>query len=105
MAADNILAMLVAADKKACAMVDDAQEVLDSTSTGLEREIARFREEYAQRASRQIGLAREKEDKASQTALEDIAQRRDKLMAGLEQAYQEHHQEWEADIFRRCVEG
>ena len=105
MAMDNILEMLVAADKKACAIVDDADETLDSTTATLDREVSKFKEDYAQRATQRIGVIRDEEGKASQEALEDISRRYEALMANLDKAYEEHHKEWEAEIFRRCIEN
>ena len=41
---DNILARLVELDRKACAMVEDAQEALDDTLANTERDMERFRQ-------------------------------------------------------------
>ena len=51
------------------------------------------------------GVIRDEEGKASQEALEDISRRYEALMANLDKAYEEHHKEWEAEIFRRCIEN
>ncbi len=104
MAVDRILEQLVAADQKACGIVDQAQAALDSTLANLDRDVAEFKEDYTQRAIHRIGIIRDEEGKASQEALEDISKRYEGLMAGLEQAYEAHHKEWEAELFRRCLE-
>ncbi len=101
---DSILERLMELDQKASAMVDDAQETLDDTLDNMERDVARFRESYAQRATRRIGIIRDQEGKASQSELDSISQRYQSLMDGLEETYREKHSEWEEEIFRRCIQ-
>ena len=101
---DSILERLVKLDQKACAMVDDAQEQLDDTLANMERDVARFREGYTERATRRIGIIRDQEGQASQSELESISQRYQSLMEGLEKSYQENHQRWEEEIFQRCIQ-
>ena len=92
---DDILERLVDLDRKACAMVDDAQEQLDDTLSNMERDVARFREEYAQRATRRIGIIRDQEGKASQSELESISQRYQSLMDGNVWSPEAYPQGWE----------
>ena len=66
--------------------------------------MARFREGYTERATRRIGIIRDQEGQASQSALESISQRYQSLMEGLEKSYQENHQRWEEEIFQRCIQ-
>lgn len=101
---DNILARLVELDRKACAMVEDAQELLDDTLSHIERDMERFRESYTEKAIQRIGVIRDEEGKASQAELENIAQRYQSLMEGLERTYQERHTRWEEEIFQRCIQ-
>ena len=101
---DDILERLVDLDRKACAMVDDAQEQLDDTLSNMERDVARFREEYAQRATRRIGIIRDEEGRASEEALENISRRYQSLMDGLEESYRANHEKWEEEIFQRCIQ-
>ncbi|MEA5012768.1 MAG: hypothetical protein VB100_13725 [Angelakisella sp.] len=103
MAMDNILEFLVETDKKAAAIVSDAEDVLESTISNLDRDVQKFKEEYTQRAIHRIGIIRDEEGKASQEAFGDIAKRYDALMANLDQAYEEHHKEWEKELFERCI--
>jgi len=101
---DNILVRLVELDRKACAMVDDAQEVLDDTLSHTERDMEQFRQTYTEKAIQRIGVIRDEEGKASQAELENISQRYQSLMEGLEKTYQERHAQWEEEIFRRCIQ-
>ena len=101
---DSILERLVELDRKACAMVEEAQEALEDTLANTERDMERFREEYTKKAVQRIGVVRDEEGKASQAELEDITRRYHSLMEGLEQTYQERHTQWEEEIFQRCIE-
>ena len=101
---DSILERLVELDRKACAMVEEAQEALEDTLANTERDMERFREEYTKKAVQRIGVVRDEEGRASQAELMDIAQRYHSLMEGLEKTYQERHTQWEDEIFQRCVE-
>lgn len=101
---DSILERLVELDRKACAMVEEAQEALEDTLANTERDMERFREEYTKKAVQRIGVVRDGEGKASQAELEDITRRYHSLMEGLEQTYQERHAQWEEEIFQRCIE-
>lgn len=101
---DNILSRLVELDRKACAMVEDAQETLDDTLANAERDTARFREEYTRKAMERIGIIREEEGRASEAELTGITQRYQALMDGLEKTYQEHHVRWEEEIYQRCIQ-
>lgn len=101
---NSVLERLVEPDRRACAMVEDAQEALEDTLANTDRDMERFREEYTQKAVHRIGVVRDEEGKASQAELEDIARRYQSLMEGLERTYQERHAQWEEEIFQRCVE-
>lgn len=101
---DSILERLVELDRRACAMVEAAQETLEDTLANTDRDMERFREEYTEKAVQRIGVVRDEEGKASQAELEDIARRYQSLMEGLERTYQERHAQWEEEIFRRCIE-
>ena len=101
---DSILERLVELDRKACAMVEEAQEALEDTLANTERDMERFREEYTKKAVQRIGVVRDEEGKASQAELEDITRRYHSLMEGLEKTYQERLTQWEDEIFQRCVE-
>ena len=101
---DSILTRLVELDRKACAMVEDAQETLEDTLANTERDMERFREEYTEKAIQRIGVVRDEEGRASQAELENISQRYHALMEGLEKTYEERHAQWEEEIFQRCIE-
>lgn len=100
----DILRRLVELDRKAVALVDDAQEKLDDTLAHSDRDMERFREEYTQKAIQRIGIIRDEEGRASQSELESISQRYQALMDGLEKTYRERHEQWEEEIFQRCIE-
>lgn len=100
----DILEQLVALDRKACALVEDAQEQLDDTLANTQRDMDRFRAEYTEKAMQRIGVVRDEEGRASQAELESITQRYQSLMEGLERTYQEHHARWEEEIFQRCIQ-
>lgn len=100
---DSILSRLVELDQKACAMVEDAQEVLESTLSNAERDTARFREEYTRKAMERVGIVRNEESSASEAELKSISQRYQTLMDGLEKTYRERHALWEEEIYQRCI--
>lgn len=101
---DSILTRLVELDRKACAMVEDAQEMLDDTLSHTERDMEQFRQTYTEKATQRIGIIRDQEGKASQAELESISQRYQSLMEGLEKTYRERHVQWEEEIFQRCIQ-
>lgn len=101
---DNVLERLVELDRRACAMVEEAQEELEHTLANTERDMERFREEYTRKATQRIGIIRDEEGRASQAELEDISRRYQSLMEGLEKTYRERHVQWEDEIFQRCIE-
>lgn len=103
MAADNVLSKLVEVDRKACLMVDDAEEKLELTMANMEREINEFKTSYSEKAMYRIGVVRQTEQKASEEASGSIAQRYDSLMQNLETVYKEKHTEWENELFARCI--
>ncbi|MEG1687262.1 MAG: hypothetical protein RR022_06440 [Angelakisella sp.] len=100
---DSILTRLVETDRKASAMVDNAEEELELTVANMEREIASFKEQYADKAQKRIGIVRDTESRASQEATGNIAQRYDGLMQNLETLYAEKRDNWEDEIFNRCI--
>ena len=73
MSMDKILNRLVEADRKASALVEEAEEYLDSTVSNMDREVAEFKKGYEEKAIHRIGIIRDEEGKASQQATEDIA--------------------------------
>lgn len=101
---DSILERLVELDRRACAMVDDAQEALDDTLSNTERDMERFRQTYTEKAMQRIGVVRDEEGRASQAELENISRRYNSLMEGLEKTYRERHTQWEEEIFQRCIQ-
>lgn len=101
---DSILERLVELDRRACAMVDDAQEALDDTLSNTERDMERFRQTYTEKAIQRIGVVRDEEGRASQAELENISRRYNSLMEGLEKTYRERHAQWEEEIFQRCIQ-
>lgn len=100
----SMLDRLVELDRKACNMVENARETLEDTLANTERDVEHFREEYTRKAIQRIGVVRDEEGRASQAELEDISRRYHSLMEGLEKTYQEHHAQWEEEIFQRCVQ-
>lgn len=103
MSEDNILGRLVEMDRKACAMVDNAEEELDLTVANMEREIEEFKSSYAEKAKHRIGIVRDTEQKASDTESGNIVQRYDSLMQNLETVYNQNHTLWEDELFQRCT--
>lgn len=100
---NNILVRLVDADKKACALVDNAEEELDLTVANMEREIEEYKISYGEKAQKRIGIVRDTENKASEEASGGIAQRYVTLMQTLEVVYNDKHSVWEEELFDRCV--
>ena len=103
MSMNNILEQLVEADKRACELVDNAEEELELTVANIDREIEQFKKSYAERAEQRIGIVRDTESKASQAAAGDISNRYESLMQNLETVYTDKHTLWEDELFQRCV--
>lgn len=103
MSDSDILARLVELDKKADAMVEEAQEVLDDTLSHIEEDTEQFRKSCAEKAEQRISAIRDEEGRASQAELENISRRYQTLTEELEKTYQERHTQWEEEIFRHCV--
>ena len=100
---NHILEDLVKVDQEAQAMVEEAEEYLESTMANMDRTVQEYQQSYAQRAQHRIGIIRDEEGKASQQATEDIAKRYDQLMENLEKTYQERHTQWEDELFQKCI--
>lgn len=100
---DNLLKELVEADRKACAMVDNAEEDLEMTISNMDREIDSFKNDYSERAKKRIGIVRDTENKASEETADHIGKRYDDLMANLEKCYAENHTRWEEELLERCI--
>lgn len=77
MSMDKILNRLVEADRKASALVEEAEEYLDSTVSNMDREVEEFKKGYEEKAVHRIGIIRDEEDKASMESLADISKRYD----------------------------
>lgn len=103
MSINNILEQLKQVDRRACDMVDNAEEELELTVANIDREIEDFKKSYSERAQQRIGIVRDAESKASQEAAGDISNRYDSLMQNLETVYNEKHVIWEDELFKRCV--
>lgn len=103
MSMNNILINLEEVDKRACELVDNAEEELELTVANIDREIEEFKKSYAERARQRIGIVRDTESKASQAAAGDISTRYESLMQNLETVYNEKHTLWEDELFERCV--
>lgn len=101
--ADNVLARLVEADKRARELVDNAEEELELTVSNMEHEIDEFKESYAEKAKHRIGIVRDTESRASEEASDTIVNRYDTLMHNLETVYVEKHTAWEDELFTRCI--
>ena len=100
---NHILEDLVKVDQEAQAMVEEAEEYLESTMANMDRMVQEYQQSYAQRAQHRIGIIRDEEGKASQQATADIAKRYDQLMENLEKTYQERHTQWEDELFQKCI--
>lgn len=100
---DMILGQLVELDARARAIVEEAEEYLESTIANMDREVAEYREAYTERATHRIGVVRDQEGAASQRATQDITQRYAQLMKNLEETYEEHHAQWEEQLFNNCI--
>lgn len=103
MGMDNILEDLKQVDRRACEMVDNAEEELELTVANIDREIEEFKKSYSERAKQRIGIVRDTESKASEAATGDISHRYESLMQNLETVYNENHTRWENDLFERCI--
>ena len=103
MSMDKILNRLVEADRKASALVEEAEEYLDSTISNMDREVEEFKKGYEEKAVHRIGIIRDEEGKASMESLADISKRYESLMTNMEQVYEKNHTQWEQELFNRCV--
>lgn len=100
---DMILGQLVDLDCKARAIVEEAEEYLETTIANMERDVAQYREAYTERATHRIGVVRDQEGAASERATQDITQRYTQLMKNLDQTYEERHAQWEEELFNKCI--
>ncbi len=100
---DMILGQLVDVDRKARAVVEEAEEYLETTMANMEREVEAYKESYTERAVHRIGIVRDQEGAVSQKATQDIAARYAQLMENLEQTYEERHVQWEEELFNKCI--
>lgn len=100
---DNAIGELIEMDKKARAMVDEANDYLSNTLNNMDRDVAEFRAGYKEKAMKRIGVIREQEGKLSEEALRDMAGRYDALMQNLEKSYENNHKQWEDELFYKVL--
>ncbi len=100
---DEIIKSLVDTDKEARQLVEEAESYLASTISGMDREVGAFKETYAKKAADRIGLIRQQESVESAAAVEDIGSRFAMLLNNLNTQYEKNHDQWEEELFNRCI--
>ncbi len=101
---ENLLKKLIEADKKACELVENAEEEYQMTVANIDRVTDEFCKDYKEKAKKRIGILKENEDSEVLTETSEISDRYDMLMQNLEQKYNEKHTEWEDEIVRQVLE-
>lgn len=94
---------LIALDKKARSMVEEADRYYNSTMNNLAKDIGDLKDNYALRARNRIQKVREQEQALSAQTLEQLKEKYDQMTKRLEQHYQEHQEELIQQIFDRCI--
>ena len=94
---------LIALDKKARSMVEEADRYYNSTMNNLAKDIGELKDNYALRARNRIQNIREQEQALSAQTLDELKAKYDQMTKRLEQHYQEHQEELIQQIFDRCI--
>ena len=94
---------LIALDKKARSMVEEADRYYNSTMNNLAKDIGELKDNYALRARNRIQKIREQEQALSAQTLDELKAKYDQMTKRLEQHYQEHQEELIQQIFDRCI--
>lgn len=96
---------LIEIDKKARTIVEDAESYRDSVVANLDKDVAQFRREYIEKAEKRIGIVREEESKVSGKAMENAKASLERKLGDLNKLWQERHEQWEDELYNRCIGG
>ncbi|MDR2909648.1 MAG: hypothetical protein LBU86_07180 [Oscillospiraceae bacterium] len=94
---------LLAVDRRAAALVEEAAEYRKNAEKSLETEKKKLDEELAAHAEKHIGNVGKTEAAASLEQCGQIVRLHRDIAGELERRYLEHHEWWEDELFRRCL--
>lgn len=96
---------LLALDEKARLMVEEASAYRDSLRESLANEEKQILGEFNEHAEMHIQTVRDTEATVAAEETSALDERYRELAARIEAQYEEHHGEWEDQLFRRCTEN
>ena len=96
---------IIVAEQTAKKIAREAQEQERALDTDLEREIARLREGYMERARRRVADVERVEAVATKEGLRQWDEKLAEAMSAVERAYAQNREDWIEAIFQRIVGG
>ena len=99
----ELINQIVAAEQNACYLAREAQEREAGLEADLAKETAQMRESYLARAKQRVEIVAQTEAAQAQEAIAALDARRTQSLNALEQAYQNHAQEWVDTLFAQVV--
>lgn len=99
----NLVSKIIAAEHRAQAIARAATEKQESLDADLQRDVARLRSDYFERAQRKIKLVEEVERSAAKKDMAAWDQRLENAMGQVEAAYSKGKDSWVDLLFHRIV--
>ncbi|MDL2233352.1 hypothetical protein LJC63_07205 [Ruminococcaceae bacterium OttesenSCG-928-L11] len=101
---NTVVNKLLDVDRRARQLLDDAKQYYDKTIEELDKEKEQIREKYAEKAAQHVADVRQTESAHVEDSVNRLGADTAEKISRLEQVYEESHQKWEDELFRRCVE-
>jgi uncharacterized Zn finger protein len=105
LAMQDIIQKIIEIDRMAQKMTDDALVLKDETAASIDSDKKKLREQYVTRARHRITVTSETESSFLQEALADIEKRYSGIADKLSALYEEKHDSWANDLYKRVIGG
>ena len=100
---DATLNKLIELDKKARAMVTEAQQYNSDVMNRLGADIEALKQKYTEEAERRLSIIHQNEEEAEHSADTDLEKRYAELTRMLEENFAQRHDELCSQLFERCT--
>ena len=101
---DEIIKEIINIDKEANRKLEEAERMKDDVvKNQIIEENKELRQKMHDRAKMHLDLVRETEKNHADDKIAAINERREAELAAIKKVYDEHHQLWEDDLFKRVL--
>lgn len=100
---DTVVNKLLDMDKQARQILDEAKQYYDRTIEEIENEKQAITKLYNDKAHAHIEAVRTAETADAEDSIATIRARTTILCQGLDQIWNDHHEQWENELFARCT--